>query len=57
MRRVVARLEDRLRTDPAEVIVIYLNPRHEQVFAASDVWMVSERTEASVVIRGHAPST
>jgi SAM-dependent methyltransferase len=57
MRCVVDRLEGRLRTDPAEVIVIYLNPRHEQVFAASKLWTVAERTDASVVIRGRAPST
>jgi SAM-dependent methyltransferase len=55
MRHVVSRLEARLREDPAELIVIYLNPRHEQVFGASKLWNVSERTDWSVVIRGDAP--
>lgn len=52
MRRVANRLEDRLRADPAEVIVIYLHPRHEQVFGAAGLWNVSGRTDSIAVIRG-----
>jgi SAM-dependent methyltransferase len=55
MRQVVNRLEDRLRQDPAELFVIYLNPRHERVFNGSSLWKASERTDWSVVIRRRAP--
>ena len=38
MRAFLANLEASLAQAPREAIIVYLNPRHPEVFADSDVW-------------------
>lgn len=55
MRRVVERIEASLRRHPREIIVVYLNPRHETLFQASHLWVVAERGSDHVVLKSLIP--
>ncbi len=50
MRKVVNRLDSRIRESGEPIIVIYLDPRQEAFFRASDGWSVQFRNKSYVVL-------